>query len=61
MLGPVLVSVHNIRFFQRLMSDIRRAIGEGTFDELRGSDPRSRMGPSVMQGLDVPADELEAG
>ena len=29
MLGPVLASVHNIRFYQRLMSDLRRAIGEG--------------------------------
>ena len=46
MLGPVLVSVHNIRFFQRLMHDVRRAIGEGKFDEFRRSDPRSRMGGS---------------
>ena len=61
MLGPVLVSVHNIRFFQRLMSDVRRAIGEGKFDEFRRSDPRSRMGPSVMQGPDVPADEAGTG
>ena len=32
MLGPVLVSVHNVWFYQRLMADIRRSIGEGSFD-----------------------------
>ena len=61
MLGPVLVSVHNIRFFQRLMGDIRRAIGEGKFDEFRRTDPRSRMGPSSGQGLSTPDDEPSTG
>jgi queuine tRNA-ribosyltransferase len=46
MLGPILVSLHNIRFFQRLMSDIRRAIGEGSFERFAREDPRSRLGPS---------------
>jgi queuine tRNA-ribosyltransferase len=46
MLGPVLVSVHNIRFYQRLMADIRRAIGGGTFAEFRRMDPRCQLGPS---------------
>lgn len=46
MLGPILVSLHNIRFYQRLMSDIRRAIGAGTFDEFCRSDPRCRLGPT---------------
>ena len=46
MLGPVLVSVHNIGFYQRLMSDLRRAIGAGSFDEFVRSDPRCRFGPS---------------
>jgi len=49
MLGPILVSLHNIRFFQRLMGDIRRAIGEGTFDRWRRSDPRAAMGPSSAE------------
>jgi queuine tRNA-ribosyltransferase len=49
MLGPILVSLHNIRFFQRLMADIRRAIGEGTFDHWRRSDPRAAQGPSSAQ------------
>src|SRR4051812_11269291 len=45
MLGPILVSLHNIRFFQRLMADIRRAIGTGTFHEFLQTDPRSTFGP----------------
>ena len=49
MLGPVLVSVHNIRFFQRLMADIRRAIGEGLFDHWRQADPRAAMGPAERE------------
>jgi queuine tRNA-ribosyltransferase len=49
MLGPILVSLHNIRFFQRLMADIRRAIGEGDFDRWRRTDPRAAMGPSSAE------------
>ena len=39
MIGPILVSLHNTRFYQRLMADIRRAIGEGTFEQFRQTDP----------------------
>ena len=46
MLGPVLLSVHNIRFYQRLMADIRKAIGGGTFEQFRGQDPRCQLGPA---------------
>jgi len=49
MLGPVLVSVHNIRFYQRLMAEIRRAISQGTFEQFRTNDPRSSMGPGSAQ------------
>ena len=31
MLGPILLSLHNIRFYQRLMADIRQKIKENTF------------------------------
>jgi tRNA-guanine family transglycosylase len=31
MLGPILVSLHNLRFYQRLMSDIRQALKENEF------------------------------
>jgi queuine tRNA-ribosyltransferase len=31
MLGPVLVSLHNLRFYQRLMAKIRQALKENKF------------------------------
>ena len=34
MLGPILVSLHNITFYQRLMSRIRQAIKKSNFDDL---------------------------
>jgi queuine tRNA-ribosyltransferase len=46
MLGPMLVSVHNIRFYQRLMADIRQALAAGTFEQFRADDPRCTLGPS---------------
>ncbi len=33
MLGPILLSIHNIRYFQRLTQKIRRHIETGDFDE----------------------------
>lgn len=33
MLGPILVSIHNIRFYQKLMTDIRGHIDSGDFAE----------------------------
>jgi queuine tRNA-ribosyltransferase len=35
MLGPILVSLHNVRFFQRLMSAIRTTLADGTYDSFR--------------------------
>jgi queuine tRNA-ribosyltransferase len=32
MLGPILLSAHNLRFYQRLFGRLRAAIGEGRFD-----------------------------
>ena len=43
MLGPILVSIHNIRYFQRLMLDIRRAIREDAWSFLESAWP-------VLQG-----------
>lgn len=45
MLGPILVSLHNTRFYQRLMSDIRASIESGTFARFVTEDPRSKLGP----------------
>lgn len=44
MLGPILVSLHNLRFFQRFMADIRSAIGGGWFADFLQNDPRCRLG-----------------
>lgn len=48
MLGPILLSLHNVRFYQRLMADIRQALGEGRFAEFRRTDPRCRLGPGTV-------------
>jgi queuine tRNA-ribosyltransferase len=37
MLGPILVSLHNVTFYQRLMAEIRQAIAAGQFDEYRAA------------------------
>jgi queuine tRNA-ribosyltransferase len=42
MLGPTLVSLHNIRLYQRLMSDIRDALQLGTLPKVRDSWPCTR-------------------
>ena len=39
MLGPTLVSIHNIRHFQRLMMDVRAAIREDRWSGLRAAWP----------------------
>jgi queuine tRNA-ribosyltransferase len=44
MLGPILLSVHNIRFYQRLMADIRLAIAEGRLGDFAARDPRASLG-----------------
>ena len=35
MLGPILLSAHNLTYYQRLLSDARRAISEDRFDAFR--------------------------
>jgi queuine tRNA-ribosyltransferase len=46
MLGPILVSVHNIRFYQRLMADLRQALAEGRFARFCLNEPRCRIRPT---------------
>jgi queuine tRNA-ribosyltransferase len=50
MLGPMLLTLHNLRFFHRLMERIRAAIAAGTLAELR-----ARVLPA-MSGRLAPAD-----
>jgi len=49
MLGPVLVSVHNMRFYQRFMADVRQAIAGGTFGRFLQEDPRCLLGPAEKE------------
>jgi queuine tRNA-ribosyltransferase len=44
MLGPILLSLHNVSFFVRLMAEIRCAIASGTFESYR-RDTLARLGP----------------
>jgi queuine tRNA-ribosyltransferase len=41
MLGPVLLSIHNLTYYQRLMAQMREAIEAGRFEELRAAKLRS--------------------
>ncbi len=52
MLGPVLVSVHNVRFYQRLMADLRRSIGEGSFLSFLQNDPRCLLASAAQSSVD---------
>lgn len=44
MLGPILVSLHNVRHFQRLMLDIRRAVREDNWSGLARDWPQAAAG-----------------
>jgi queuine tRNA-ribosyltransferase len=44
MLGPILVSLHNVRYFQRLMVDIRRTILEDDWLGFAGRWPQAAAG-----------------
>jgi len=37
MLGPILLSLHNVTFYQRLMAEIRQAIASGQFAQYRAA------------------------
>lgn len=48
MLGPRLATLHNLRYYQRLMEAIRQAIGAGTFEAWRrefAASPQAAGGP----------------
>jgi queuine tRNA-ribosyltransferase len=63
MLGPLLVSAHNIRFYQRLMADIRGAIGEGRFESFARTDKRAAIAGGVEvqgQGAEVNEDTADS-
>ncbi|PPJ44338.1 tRNA guanosine(34) transglycosylase Tgt, partial [Rhizobium sp. KAs_5_22] len=43
MLGPMLGTLHNLRYYQRLMAQMRAAIEQGTFAAFRESFYAARM------------------
>ena len=47
MLGPMLGTMHNLRYYQRLMAQMREAIGQGTFGAFRESFYAVRAGKPV--------------
>lgn len=47
MLGAQLNTIHNLRYYQRIMADMRKALSEGTFDDFLSDFYGG-------QGLDVP-------
>jgi queuine tRNA-ribosyltransferase len=51
MLGPILTSIHNLRFYQRLMTEIRRQIEKGALT--RWADRQTR----DWAGYSEPADD----
>ena len=56
MLGPILVSLHNLRHFQRLMEDLRGAIRADEWGAFRG---RWAMCADLVPGADVTSRERE--
>ncbi len=48
MLGPILVSLHNLRYFQRLMSDLRATVRTDDWDGFVGRWPVAQPGLSVL-------------
>jgi len=49
MLGPILVSLHNVRHFQRLMVDIRRAVRDDGWSSFAQRWPVAAVGVSEMK------------
>ncbi|MFG0257386.1 MAG: tRNA guanosine(34) transglycosylase Tgt [Phycisphaerales bacterium JB043] len=59
MLGPMLVSLHNVRHFQRLMVDIRRAIREDGWSALTRQWPVALAGLSASDGSASPGEAVQ--
>ncbi|MSR43802.1 MAG: tRNA guanosine(34) transglycosylase Tgt [Phycisphaerales bacterium] len=57
MLGPTLISLHNIRIFQRLLLDIRRAIEEDTWLQFRRAWPCTNQAQSDTLDLHGVSDD----
>jgi queuine tRNA-ribosyltransferase len=53
MLGPILLSIHNLTYYQRLLADARAAIETDRFEDFRQEKVRgwSRVGCAELTGL----------
>ena len=51
MLGPILVTLHNLRFFQRLMDDLREAINSNEWESFKRNRPS--LAPIVDRAIEV--------
>jgi queuine tRNA-ribosyltransferase len=59
MLGPTLLSIHNLTFYQRLMERARRAISQGSFGEfLQEQRKRLEGAPSNQDTKSVPKNHI---
>jgi tRNA-guanine family transglycosylase len=52
MLGPILVSIHNLTFYSRLMGLLREAIIENRFDEVKQNLERSLSGGEPLSSAE---------
>jgi queuine tRNA-ribosyltransferase len=50
MLGPILLSIHNLTYYQRLLADARRAINEDRFEAFYQDKMRGWQGSGDRQG-----------
>jgi len=50
MLGPILVSLHNLRYFQRFMADVRATIATDQWDDLLRRYPAAAPVETLSQG-----------
>ena len=52
MLGPILLSIHNLTYYQRLMADARQAIEEDRFEAFRAQKLKGwgSLGDSEIEG-----------
>ena len=44
MLGPILLTIHNLTYYQRLLADVRTAIEADGFEEFRQTKTRGWVG-----------------
>lgn len=53
MLGPILLSIHNITYYQRLMTQVRQAIKAGVFLEFLEEKRREWASPEPADGVEL--------